>query len=62
MESRRRNSTERRDKKTYIKILNIKDEHKKEFFNKDGCGLEIEFGVVYSKKYKAAEIGGLSSF
>lgn len=53
MENIRRNSTERKDKKTYIKILNIQDEHKKEFFNKDGCGLEIEFGVVYEERCNA---------
>ncbi len=32
----------------FKRMLNLKNKHKKEFFNKNGCGLEIEFGVNYS--------------
>ena len=36
------------DKRRFLRILDMQDEHKKEFFDGvDGCGLEIEFGVVY---------------
>lgn len=38
---------EEKDKRKYIKILDIQDKHVKEFFDMDGCGLEIEFGVIY---------------
>lgn len=41
---------EQKDKKTYMKILQIQDEHVKDFFDMDGCGLEIEFGVVYEAR------------
>lgn len=36
---------ERLDRVRYNRILNMQDDDKKEFFDKDGCGLEIEFGV-----------------
>lgn len=32
----------------YKKILCLQNKHKKDYFDKDGCGLEIEFGVNYS--------------
>ena len=35
------------DKRRYTKLLEMQDCHNKEYFNKDGCGLEIEFGVEY---------------
>lgn len=35
--------------KGFEKIVNIKDRKEKEFFDADGCGLEIEFGVRYSR-------------
>ena len=41
---------EQKDKKTYMKILQIQDKHVKDFFDMDGCGLEIEFGVVYEAR------------
>ncbi len=41
---------EARHKRQYLKILNIQDYTKKEYFNKDGCGLEIEFGVHYEAR------------
>ena len=47
------------DKKQYTKILNIQDKHKKEFFNVDGCGLEIEFGVVYEPRCRVYIATGL---
>lgn len=28
----------------------MQNRHKKEFFNRDGCGLEIEFGVEYEQR------------
>lgn len=52
MKNIKSNILERRAKKDYIKILNIQDKHNKEFFDKDGCGLEIEFGVVYEARCK----------
>lgn len=33
----------------FKRMLKLKDSNKKEFFNKDGCGLEIEFGVNYTR-------------
>ena len=39
-----------KDRKNYVKILNIRDKHVKDFFDKDGCGLEIEFGVIYEPR------------
>ena len=41
---------EQKDKRNYTKILNIQDKHNKEYFDMDGCGLEIEFGVVYEPR------------
>lgn len=41
---------ENKDKKRYMKILNIQDYQEKEFFDVDGCGLEIEFGVEYEQR------------
>lgn len=35
------------DLRRYKKLLKMQDQHKKEFFDVDGCGIEIEFGVVY---------------
>ena len=32
----------------FKRMLSLKNKHKKEFFNQNGCGLEIEFGVNYS--------------
>ncbi|MBE6039189.1 MAG: hypothetical protein E7218_08370 [Anaerofustis stercorihominis] len=41
------------EKKKYLrrfkKIVNIKDSSDKEYFDKDGCGLEIEFGIRYER-------------
>ena len=53
------NAQEIRDKKWYVRILNIQDKHKKTFFNTDGCGLEIEFGVVYEPRCRAYIATGL---
>ncbi len=33
-----------------MRILNIQDKLVKDFFDKDGCGLEIEFGVIYEPR------------
>lgn len=41
---------EKKDLLLYSRILNMQDRHKKEFFNTDGCGLEIEFGVEYEPR------------
>lgn len=35
---------------SFRRILKFQDDDKKEFFNKDGCGLEIEFGVRYDRE------------
>lgn len=35
--------------KGFKKIINISDRKEKDFFDTDGCGLEIEFGVKYSR-------------
>ncbi len=35
------------DKLYFRKILKMKSDEKKEYYNMDGCGLEIEFGVRY---------------
>lgn len=40
----------RKDLHTYSKILKMQDRHRKEFFDRDGCGLEIEFGVEYEQR------------
>lgn len=40
----------KKDLHKYSRILEMQDRHKKEFFNKDGCGLEIEFGVTYEQR------------
>ena len=40
----------RRDKKRYEMILAMQDRHKKEYFDMDGCGLEIEFAVHYERR------------
>ncbi len=50
---------ENKDKKQYMKILNIRDKHNKEFFDVDGCGLEIEFGVVYEPRCRVYIATGL---
>ena len=50
---------ENKDKKQYMKILNIQDKHNKEFFDMDGCGLEIEFGVVYEPRCRVYIATGL---
>ena len=34
----------------YKRLLKFKDDDKKDFFNKKGCGLEIEFGVKYERR------------
>ena len=34
----------------YKRLLNMQNDDTKEFFNVDGCGLEIEFGVYYEKR------------
>ncbi len=44
---------ERLDRVRYNRILNMQDDDKKEFFDKDGCGLEIEFGVVYERRCRS---------
>ena len=38
------------DKWRYSRLLEMQDDDVKEYFNKDGCGLEIEFGVVYERR------------
>ena len=37
---------ENKDKKQYMKILNIQDKHNKEFFDMDGCVVEDEKGNI----------------
>lgn len=34
----------------YKRILDFQDKRIKEFYDVDGCGLEIEFGIVYERK------------
>ena len=60
MENLKEKRQEIRDKKNYIKILKIQDKHVKEFFDKDGCGLEIEFGVVYEPRCRVYIETGLN--
>ena len=38
------------DKWHYSRLLEMQDDDVKDYFNKDGCGLEIEFGVVYERR------------
>ena len=38
------------DKLRFSRIVQMQDQHKKEFFNMDGCGIEIEFGVIYEHR------------
>ena len=40
----------KKDLHRYSRILRMQNRHKKEFFDKDGCGLEIEFGVEYEQR------------
>ncbi len=40
----------KKDRHRYARILKMKDRHKKEYFDMDGCGLEIEFGVEYERR------------
>lgn len=40
----------KKDFHRYCRILRLKDRHKKEFFDRSGCGLEIEFGVEYEQR------------
>ena len=51
---------ERLDKRRYSRILNMQDGNLKEFFDKDGCGLEIEFGVEYEYRCRAYIETGLT--
>ncbi len=53
------------DKYRYTRILNMQDEKEKHFFNTDGCGLEIEFGVLYeyrSRRYIETGLRKLKEF
>ena len=52
-------ASETKDKKWYTRILNIQDKHKKTFFDVGGCGLEIEFGVVYEPRCRVYIATGL---
>jgi len=44
---------QRRDERLYKRILKMKSDDVKEFFNRDGCGLEIEFGVNYERRCRS---------
>ena len=41
------------DLKRYRRMLQMKDAGSKPFFNLDGCGLEIEFGVRYERRCRS---------
>lgn len=49
----------KKDLHKYSKILKMQDRHKKEFFDRDGCGLEIEFGVEYEQRCRVYIATGL---
>jgi len=44
------NLIRKKDLLKYSQILKMQDRHKKEYFDMDGCGLEIEFGVEYEHR------------
>jgi hypothetical protein len=43
----------KRDENRFMKILDMQSDNVKVFYDLDGCGLEIEFGVIYERRCRS---------